>query len=90
METFEFKVLNASDFDSQWGMFKLTMKLNATTHMAPPFNTNPLTIICCLMITSQILIYNFLKIMKLTKLAMVQIVISMEDERCFSTLVVMK
>jgi hypothetical protein len=28
--------------------------------------------------------------MKLVELAMVQIVITMEDERCFSTLVVMK
>ncbi len=28
--------------------------------------------------------------MKLVELAMVQIVISMEDEKCFSTLVVMK
>jgi len=73
VETFVSKVLNASDFDSQWGMFKLTMKLNATTCMAPSFNTNPLTRIWCLVITTQILIYNFLEIMKLVELAMVQI-----------------
>jgi hypothetical protein len=71
-------------------MFKLMMKLNATACMAPPFDTNPLTKMWPLVTTSRILIYNFPKYVKLTKMAMVQIVGSVEDEHCFSTLVFMK
>ncbi len=37
VETFVHEVYNASDLDSQQGMFKLTMKSNATACMAPPF-----------------------------------------------------
>ncbi len=45
VETFVLKVLNANDLDSQQGMYKLTMK--STACMAPPFDTNPLTIMWC-------------------------------------------
>jgi hypothetical protein len=44
VETFVPKVLNASDLDSQHGMFKLTMKLNVAACMAPPFDSNPFLI----------------------------------------------
>jgi hypothetical protein len=42
VETFVHEVLNANDLDSQQGMFKLMIKLNVATGMAPPFDTNPL------------------------------------------------
>ncbi len=44
VKTFVHEVLNANDLDSQQGMFKLTMKLNVIACMAPPFDTNPLTL----------------------------------------------
>jgi hypothetical protein len=66
------------------------MKSNATTCMVPPFDTNPLTKMWCLVTTSQVLVYNFLEYVKLVEMAMVQIVGSVEDERCFSTLAFMK
>jgi hypothetical protein len=58
--------------------------------MAPPFDTNLLTRIWCLVTTSQILVSNFLEYVKLVELAMVQVVGSVEDEPCFSTLAFMK
>jgi hypothetical protein len=64
------KLLNAIDFDCQHGMFKLTMKSNATTCMVTPFNTNPLTRIWCLVTRFQILPSNFPEYMKLVELAM--------------------
>jgi hypothetical protein len=58
--------------------------------MAPPFDTNPLTRMWCLVTTSQILVSNFLEYVKLVELPMVQVVGSVEDEPCFSTLAFMK
>jgi hypothetical protein len=58
--------------------------------MVPPFDTNPLTMMWHLVITSQILVSNFLEYIKLVELAMVQIIGNMEDEKCLLTLVFMK
>jgi D-arabinose 5-phosphate isomerase GutQ len=66
------------------------MKLNAAACMAPPFDTNPLTIMWCLVTTSQVLVCNFTYFGKLAEMAMVQIVGSVEDEHCFFTLALMK
>jgi hypothetical protein len=84
------ELLKATDLDCQQGMFKLTMKSNAAACMVPLFYTNPLTRMWRLVITSRILVSIFPKYVKLTKLAMVQIINIMEDERCFSTLAFMK
>jgi len=71
-------------------MFKLTTRSNVVACMVPPFGTNPLTKMWHLVITSQILVSNFPKYIKLVELAMVQIIGSVEDERCLSTLTFMK
>ncbi len=42
------KLLYATDFNCQQGLFKLTMKSNAVACMVPPFDTNPLTRMWCL------------------------------------------
>ncbi len=60
------------------------MKSNATTCMALSFDINPLTKMWQLVTTSCILITSFIEYVKLAKLAMVQVVGSVEDERCFS------
>jgi hypothetical protein len=54
--------------------------------MPTPFDLNPLTEMWCLVTTFQILSFSFLEYVKLVKLAMVQIVGNVEDEKCFSTL----
>jgi hypothetical protein len=66
------------------------MKSNATNCLDPPFDMNPLTRMWCLVRTSCILVTDFPKYVKLAKLVMVQVVGSVEDERCFSTLAFMK
>jgi D-arabinose 5-phosphate isomerase GutQ len=66
------------------------MKSNEAACMAPPFDINPLTKMWCLMTTSWVLICSFLKYVKLAKMAIVQIVSSVKDERCFSMLAFMK
>jgi hypothetical protein len=59
VETFVHEVLNANDLDDQQGMFKLMMKSNVTACMVPPFDTNPLTRMWCLVTTSRVLVCNF-------------------------------
>jgi hypothetical protein len=39
-----FALLNVNDLDCKQAMFKLTMKFNVTTCMAPSFDINPSTI----------------------------------------------
>jgi hypothetical protein len=84
------KLLNARDLECQHGLFKLTMKFNAMACMAPPFDTNLPTRMWRLVTTFRILITSFPKYVKLAKLAMVQVVGSVEDETCFFILVFMK
>ncbi len=84
------ELLNATNIDCQQGMFKLTMKSNATICMVPPFDINPLTRMWHLVTTSRLLVSNFPEYIKLAELAMVQIISNMEDEKCFSTLTFMK
>ncbi len=66
------------------------MNLNAAACMAPPFDTNPLTIMWCLVTTSRVLVCSFPKYAKLAKMAMVQIMGSVEDEHYFYMLAFMK
>jgi len=83
-------LLNANDIDCRQGKFKFTMKSNATFFMVPPFDINPLIHMWCLVKTIWILVSSFLEYVKLVELIMVQILSSVEDERCFSTMVFMK
>jgi hypothetical protein len=85
-----FEILNAGDLECQQGLFKLTMKSNAMACMAPPFDINLPTKMWRLVTTSHILITSFPKYVKLAKLAMVQVVGNVEDERCLFILVFMK
>ncbi len=64
------ELLNTSDIDCQQGMFKFTMKSNATSCMVPPFDSNPLTCMWRLMTRFQILVFSFFKYVKLVELAM--------------------
>jgi hypothetical protein len=58
--------------------------------MVPLFNTNLFNIMCYLVTTFRILFSSFFEYVKLAKLAMVQIIGSVVDERCLSTLIFMK
>jgi hypothetical protein len=58
--------------------------------MAPPFDTNLLTIMWRLMTSSQVLVCNFPKYVKVAKMAMVQTMGSVEDEHYLYMLAFMK
>ncbi len=64
------ELLNTSYIDCQHGMFKFTMKSNATSCMVPPFDINPLTCTWHLVTRFQILVFSFLKYVKLVELVM--------------------
>jgi hypothetical protein len=55
----------------------------------PPFDMNPLTKMWHLVTTSRILVTSFPKYVKLAELAMVQVIGSVEDKKCFSILTFM-
>ncbi len=63
-----FALLNFNYLDYKQAMFKLTMKFNVTTCMVSSFDINPLTIMWHLVTTSQIIIFNFSKDVKLVEL----------------------
>jgi hypothetical protein len=65
------------------------MKSN-TMCVARPFDLNLLTKMWRLVTTSRVFFSSFSKYVKLVELAVVQIVGSVEDEKCFSTLALMK
>jgi hypothetical protein len=90
VETFVLEVLNASDLDNQQSMFKLMMKSIAIACMAPPFDTNTLIKMWCLVTTFQVLVCNFPQYVKFVKVGMVQIVGSVENEHPFSMLAFVK
>jgi hypothetical protein len=70
-------------------MFKLIMKSNAITCVAP-FSLESFDQMWHLVMTSWVLVSNIPKYVKLAKLTMVQIIGSMEVERCSSILTFMK
>jgi hypothetical protein len=59
------ELFNANDLDWQQGMFKFTLKSNASTCMAPPFDLNPLTKMWGLVTTFPALFSSFPEYVKL-------------------------
>jgi hypothetical protein len=64
--------------------FKLTMKSNAKFAMAPPHEVNPLTRLWTYLASPMVIVFKLHEYFKLT--AMVQVIGSVEDERCFNNL----
>jgi len=83
-------LLNHWGLDAQQGMFILCMKNNPKVAMEPPFDLNPLTQIWKRINASRVFMHSFLKYLKLAEMAIVHILGSVEDERCFSSLAFLK
>jgi hypothetical protein len=62
------------------------MKANLAATMEPPFLVNPFTKLWCSLSMSHILKHSFPEYFKLAKIATMQVLGSVEDERTFSTL----
>jgi hypothetical protein len=71
-------------------MFKLKMKSNAIACMAPLLTPILLTKMWHLVTTFQVHVCSFPKYVNLAEMVVVQIVGSVEDECCFSTLAFIK
>jgi hypothetical protein len=78
------KVSSFLDLDLQMLLFKLTMKSNAKFAMAPPHKVNPLTRLWTYLASPLVIVFKLHEYFKFT--AMVQVIGSIEDERCFSNL----
>jgi hypothetical protein len=78
-------MLNPTTLDVQRSLFILTMKDNCHVAMVEPCSHNLLTILWIQLITSQIVVCQMLKYIKLTKIAVIQVLGSIEDEWCFNT-----
>jgi hypothetical protein len=83
-------ILSLRAFELQASVFKCTMKANLAATMEPPFLVNPFTKLWCSLSMSHILKHSFLEYFKLAKIATMQVLGSVEDERTFSTLFFMK
>jgi hypothetical protein len=66
------------------------MKNNSKVAMEPPFDLNPLIHIYKTINASQVLTHSFPEYFKLVEMAIVHVLGSVEDERCFSSLMFMK
>ncbi len=80
------EVMSTSSLDIEQFMFKLAMNSSACTTMVKPINVNPLTHLWHTLSTSKLFAYSFLEYFKLVEIAMVQVIGSVEDERCFISL----
>jgi len=74
----------------QSSLFKVIMQSNATAALQQPFDTNPFTRIWRSIIVNVLLHKELFEYIKLAKLAAVQVLDSVEDERMFLTLNFMK
>jgi hypothetical protein len=93
-------ILSGWDLDAQQGLFKLTMKSNATQAMVEivtlafdkvsPTIINPLTHMWRVIYASQLLFNVFPKNLKVAKIAMVHVFGFVEDEQCFSFVAFLK
>jgi hypothetical protein len=78
------KVSSFLDLDLQMLLFKRTMKSNAKFAMAPCHEVHPLTQLWTSLATPLVIVFKLREYFKL--IAMVQVIGSIEDERCFSNL----
>jgi len=83
-------VLDVNILDLQSSFFKITMMSNAQWAMDQPMDVNPMSKIWKKLYSNALLCVWLSKFMEVAKLAMVQIMGSMEDERKISIMKFMK
>jgi hypothetical protein len=84
-------ILDRYKLETQQGLFKLAMLNNSKKHMEPPFDLNPLTRLWRFLDSCTVLrVKAFPEFYKLAEVATVQVLGSVEDERCFSSLAFLK
>jgi hypothetical protein len=81
-----FIVLLVIALDIEQSTFKLLMKSNVVDAMAKPSDVNHVSCFWYILSTSRVFSCSFPKYFELVKIAMVQVLESVEDERCFNSL----
>lgn len=84
-------IVDRHSLETQQGLFKLAMVNNAKKCMEAPFDLNPLTRLWRSLDACTVLrVKAFPEYFKLAQIAIVQVLGSVEDERCFSSLAFLK
>jgi len=84
-------VLDRHSLETQQGLFKLVMVNNAKKYVEPLFYLNPLTRLWRFLDSCTVLrVKAFPEYYRLAEIAVVQVLGSVEDERCFSSLAFLK
>jgi hypothetical protein len=83
-------LLFSFQLELQQPLFKLSMSSNSMAACEPPFLLNPLTKLWRMFDANSALVAQFPEYIKLAQIAMVHVLGSVEDERCFSSLSFMK
>jgi hypothetical protein len=78
-------IFSLGAFELQASVFKCTLKANLAATMESPFLVSPFTKLWCSLSMSHILKDSFPEYFKLAKIATMQVLGSVEDERAFST-----
>jgi hypothetical protein len=79
-------LLDCYNLGLQQPLFKLSMISNSMAMLEPPFDLNPLTRLWRMLDANTALVGEVSEYIKLAQLAMVHVLGSVEDERCFSSL----
>ncbi len=83
-------LLDSHMFNVQSSCFKFTMSHNVEGAMVEHLELNPMTILWIKINSSPFLSENFNEYNKLAKIVMVQMFVSIEDEKIFNNLFIMK
>lgn len=79
------ELLSSTALDEQMCMFKMSMKANSKSVMAPPFTVNPMTKLWQILGSNSMLLHAFPEYFKVAQMAITLVLGSIEDERAFST-----
>jgi hypothetical protein len=83
-------ILDSFQLELQQPLFKLSMRSNSMAACEPPYLFNPLTKLWRMLDANSALAAQFPEYIKLAQIAMVHVLGSVEDERCFSSLTFLK
>jgi hypothetical protein len=83
-------LLDCYNLELQQPLFKLSMASNSLALLEPPFNVNPVSRLWRMLDANIALAGQFPEYIKLAQIALVHVLGSVEDERCFSSLTFLK
>jgi hypothetical protein len=83
-------VLDCYNLELQHPLFKLSMASNSQAMLEAPFDINPVSCLWRMLHANIALVGQFPEYIRLAQIALVHVLGSVEDERCFSSLTFLK